>query len=935
MRAVSKIVLLVLLLGSVCFGQEQVLRLIGPWTLNTKSGDFALKPTECRQAHNVDWSRYFGSIAKREGYDSVSAISGQDSALGLYASYESDGTQRLVFVTDSAGVGYGNVYVSPTGKAYFIGKRKWGLWNNPHNAYTYTVQVAWSTDTVSVSYVSDASATYVEIEENLIDSVNAHPSAADNIEAVNYWRNAWGINELVEGLGITITVDTAQSVAASPKVSYSRIATHWSVQAQPEFAMYNDMVYMVNGRQKGLVYDGSVARQWPLNAPGEITCVPLDVSGPLHGEYRYVVTYRRQDSTMYTNLSLVGAPVIVDNGQVLLKGFQWVEADIVSCDSVYLRVYRTKANPGQITDADYAYYTGIEIAAATEDGLADTLLTDSISDNSLSATDSICLVDTTQVGRLADNTYSHRYGSPGYISTPAKTSYDTSDAGENVGIFYGIPKQDDTLGVVYAMAFIDTVTNTQSPLGPPLAVQVPTAEQDGAAKASKIRVSVPPIPAGDSAIVRNLYRAHIFQVTHDSTFNPLQNMYDSLQTRTTFWNMWGDSYTDLYIRSWISLTLVDTVIIGEFRLLSQVERDSIAYTDSVRYDSLHSMPMFITRVPSSRLKNIFSFDGRMFGTDGSRLYFSRLDSASVWGAFDFISLNEDDGDEITLAYPSRGAVRVFKNASNYNVYQDANGNWSRREISGHVGCIAPKSHAASPAGHYYLSQYGVIRETEGDYLERTHQTELVSVTLDNFENLSQTSLASAVGSYHDRKYMLSIGDTTYVYDETANSWSTWSLTFAAATEYSVETETGFLPGDTMYFIRSGDNNLYRYGTAEKDNGAEFATVWMSAPLLANHAGYEMIDKVMMAHNADDDSSTVQVYFYDHTGSIIAGLGDYDLHYMTFDSLTTRYTLKSALPHTDAVYHQLFILTSTQTSNSDTRIDEIDVYWRPTRPLMVE
>ncbi len=80
--------------------------------LNTRAGDFSIKPNEFRELFNFDLDRNVGSLTKRFGYDSIGTIVGQDSVLGLYGAYYTDGSQQLIIVTDSAGVGYGNIYVT-------------------------------------------------------------------------------------------------------------------------------------------------------------------------------------------------------------------------------------------------------------------------------------------------------------------------------------------------------------------------------------------------------------------------------------------------------------------------------------------------------------------------------------------------------------------------------------------------------------------------------------------------------------------------------------------------------------------------------------------------------------------------------------------------------------------------------------------------------
>jgi len=104
-------------LATIVFGQDEPIQLYGFRGLNTIAGDFQLKPVDARKAHDVDFGRQIGCLMPRRGYDSISAMSGMDSLVGIFGAYNSDGTQNLFVVADSSGVGYGNVYVGDEGSA--------------------------------------------------------------------------------------------------------------------------------------------------------------------------------------------------------------------------------------------------------------------------------------------------------------------------------------------------------------------------------------------------------------------------------------------------------------------------------------------------------------------------------------------------------------------------------------------------------------------------------------------------------------------------------------------------------------------------------------------------------------------------------------------------------------------------------------------------
>ena len=94
--------LVLLLLPLISFAQEQKITVPVGGGMDTRSSDYQIKPSDCRRAHNVDFSLVLNAVSKRLGYDKVTALgSGYDSLTGLYGIYYSDATKRLVFSADS------------------------------------------------------------------------------------------------------------------------------------------------------------------------------------------------------------------------------------------------------------------------------------------------------------------------------------------------------------------------------------------------------------------------------------------------------------------------------------------------------------------------------------------------------------------------------------------------------------------------------------------------------------------------------------------------------------------------------------------------------------------------------------------------------------------------------------------------------------------
>ncbi|GAF89389.1 unnamed protein product, partial [marine sediment metagenome] len=243
-------------------------------------------------------------------------------------------------------------------------------------------------------------------------------------------------------------------------------------------------------------------------------------SGELDGEYRYMFKYCRGLTTeCFNNDGYITQPIRVDDGRVLLTDFLWVGADSITAtpDSIAVYIYRTKANPGSLDPRDSAFYLGY-LAVAEDAAELDTfVIIDSIADGSLGA--GLPLFTEERIGIDSVGAYDHRYGAPSYIGMGAIFTYTAeTDTTRDAGIYHGIVPQAETLGVMYAATFIDTVTGIESDTGRSLAIRVNVDSVSTGGKPLNYRLTLPNYPSDDSGIVRNLYRAHIFQITHDTTF---------------------------------------------------------------------------------------------------------------------------------------------------------------------------------------------------------------------------------------------------------------------------------------------------------------------------------------------------------------------------------------------------------------------------------
>lgn len=731
--------------------------------------------------------------------------------------------------------------------------------------------------------------------------------------------------------------------------SLTKLTDYWAIGEPTYFTVYNDNMYAVNGQHKGMWYNGEVSRDWPIRAPGEPKIIPLKAPGSaqtLDGEYIYRVSavWGAFTGDVANGDGIVATRVRVKDGHVLLSDFSPLPSDTSGTANTYvtLEIHRTPANPGPLRVNDsigiQVFYRVLynDTVGVPEAKWDDSVLTQIVVIDSSNATaydepifrDAHYGLDSLH----GDSGYGlvYRYGAPQYESDVDTIYSDSADTAGDYGVYYGIPNQNDTLGVVYACTFIDTASGFESDTGRSAWIFTDTSEMSGAARPYSYTLKLPKIHAADSGLVINVYRAQILQMIWGDTATAQELGVRDLSDEEIYVlrrlgreNVIDEFYENNQV--WVYTPSGDSIYTTEFRLVGQYPSSDTTMTDSLPWDDISATSRaFSKRTPPSLLTHVMTHDDRIWGIQGNKVWYSedlRIDTLQSWGQLDFTSLDASDGDLLTALFVTRGVVRAMKNNSTYNLYETSGGTWSGDEVAGHFGVIAPQSVTQGITGTHYLSNAGVILETEGLYRERQIKTGLLSDVLDNFDKLSISDKRDAVGFKFDRehKYFLSVPsvDTTYVWDERAGQWSTWDLVFSDAILYGTESSVDFIPGDTMYFIRPGDSTLYQYGQGYDDNGAQIDLVWRGGPFgVSKHI--QTVDEVGFWTRSDSANDSIAYFVRNDqdatTGSVIV------------DSLNLRFRGVQAQSNT-GLFHSMDILTNTSKVRGDIFIDGYDVWLR--------
>lgn len=907
-----------MLLALTVFAQdEQLLTIKGFKGLNTKASDFVMQPNESRFAHEIDWGRNLGTPTKRLGYDLYGSVSGSDSIIGMYGAYFSDGTQRLFIVTDSSDVGYGSIWVTPENNALtfeHIDTICFQMITSESN----TMRVILGEDSASKLYT--AGEDLIATIDSLKDSCSAFLSgltSADTGQAVFGGCGDAATDSSCTVLILTYTLNEGQSPATmeieghgkgtglnacvqwrhyAAINSWELVSNKFSVQNRPSFATYGDIVYISNGDQNVIRWDGKSTLSYPPVASGVPRLIPiLQGSGELDGEYIYSFLQSTSPSNYF--IAPLAPRVRVENGRVIADQFWWHHGDSATTtpDTLKLKVYRTKGNPGAVKKSTYLFYTGqtITFALAGDSAIATKVHVDSIADASLSS-DSVSLYSTS--GRFARSAFGP-YGAPSQISKILGDSVMTT----------GVSGANSTIpnfaGWGWWITVVDTVAGVESD------TSRGTFYADADSTLAKVLLSIPLIPGDISSdLAINIYRAPYEVASWDSAqfFNP-----EPFQLPIWIWRFWAD-----------------TIILSTpLRFVAQISSADTSFQDTVSWTTLQTTRSFTKSSAPGLLDNVTSFENRLWGMERSNVWYSDLligiDTLQRWGQLNLIPINRDDGDEGTLLYPARDYLRYYKNNSGYIIPPLSGGGYGRRIRTGDFGCIAPKSFATGLGSRYYLSGEGVIRESDGKQLDNTVDFGLVSDQLDNLDNLSLAIRRGAVGFYHDHKYMLSVPavDTIYVYDERAGAWSTWGYSFGGATKYGVEVNARFVPGDTMYFFKQGGNDIFRYGTSELDNESAISIQWKSGPLLIGPNEKQITKLGLWVQSEDFATDRFYIRIKNESGTTVDSV--------FFSTLNgKRYHLKGASPTSQAIFFTVEATTVFNQTLDNTVIDAIDIFWKP-------
>ena len=667
----------------------------------------------------------------------------------------------------------------------------------------------------------------------------------------------------------------------------------------------------------------------PLNGKtGVVMQVYLKGSGGDDTCYFDSAAVRRAEGS---RLGVVTKPVTANDENVLFTNFPWQsistdcdygKEDTSDYDNLTYKIYRTKANPGTIRTNDNFFLVKSLSVNSNYFGnnfYTDTLTwIDTIPDDTLGLEgfSEIKNIDSVRYGRDSSLIISGtRVGAPTYIKS--------GDGVHDIGyIFLTHTFEADTVvATSYMMTYYDTLINAESDSGRSLFIARNY-------KDSVYVLGIPPVPGGKAHFRRKIYRATYLVNTiprdsvvyRDTTIivnygyaggaDPYGEPENEAQEYAEYHVPWNwinsrfkqhrivhctpdfrksyNSEVSFDVRYYADTTggnysnYLDTTM-SPYRLIGEISGSDSVFVDSITYDSSLQGKFYFKSAAPYNLNGITSFNGALFGFIGSSVKWSYLDTGTVWGSFNDITLNPDDGDVITAILPMRDYIKVYKNMSQYAVFPGTEFAYERLEAVEGLGCIAPHSAIATKEGIFYLSHEGVVREQGSEFRDIGSKFSIISEPINNLLlNRTTEALRKGYSYIHKSKYHLAFADidTTFVYHLKTGGWTISDYAAEQAIPYDTLTgnNNNKTPSTELVFIMGSDDFLYKADTLSKDSvtiasngtssgGNIINTKYRSAPFGIG-AQRSSVNKMGLWRESNDATGLINIKLIDAEGDTV-------------------------------------------------------------------
>lgn len=171
-------------------------------------------------------------------------------------------------------------------------------------------------------------------------------------------------------------------------------------------------------------------------------------------------------------------------------------------------------------------------------------------------------------------------------------------------------------------------------------------------------------------------------------------------THTRVYLRWENKQTEHFLVPDIDATHLGMVPVPDTTTLINLTQDQLDGMTLLAPDEFENNP------PPVGLVGIESHVSRLFGHDGSKVYYSQLGKPEAWDPDNFFLVNTDDGQKIIALHAAHEVLIVFKRDSVWALYGEDPATWTPRMISPSVGCVNERSIMYIEGNTYWWSESG-------------------------------------------------------------------------------------------------------------------------------------------------------------------------------------------------------------------------------------
>lgn len=648
---------------------------------------------------------------------------------------------------------------------------------------------------------------------------------------------------------------------AEPESSLTNLYQYLKPPTGYDWVQFENAIFGVCGKSHPVIYTEGKWGTLSMPTPGTPMVSAFNKTKTLSGTYSYKLCYFNGTDTAFAKRSKPGRASVYafpETEMVILFNFP---------DRPVVGNYIGPTKPAE------THVLILRNKNDTEDYyILDTL--------SYSAGDSVIFIDSipdASLGLIVDDTLgSDSIPPPG---APIRGPTD-SDTDYNSHIVCG----DDDTTVYWAIAYIDTMLDIESPLGP--------YYKDSSRHDSDCYVGIMANYEGSASEYGAFYDGIV--------------AYSSMCTDTNNWKVQDTIFTLSDSNAYVWLT---------------------SYTSAENYNDTIVPPWNLTNlIPYKYMVNSF---GRLWAAGDvdfpSRLYYSgRTDTGAIghWDmAFNYLALDENDGDRIMGLVTVEEGLIAYKGYSTWFITgTDPEYDMRVIKISGDVGTISNNSIAQYNGKDYFMTPDLRVMERTGNQFK-----EISRKVWDNWNTLSDTFLINIDATVYKGEYWLSFcteelySPTTYynkdifICDLTTGQYSWRKYQFEARYFISYDTVSSkdYVRQQTLIFADKGSDDIFYFNhndTCTIDAGSQFGCDYVSAPFLRDGT-YKILGgkiEVDMATNdtllirlLDIDKNIISaVTFYNHGFQIndvyefaFTGVVGSGFHFEIYDATAGTATLK--------------------------------------------